>query len=266
MFLCETGGLLNNSPQPVVFLGHGSPLNAVEDTVFSRAWRRWGESLGRPRGVVMISAHWLTRGTQVTAHAHPPTLHDFYGFPDALYEMNYPAPGDPALAREVVTLLGEATLTEDWGLDHGAWGVLTHLFPDAQVPVVQVSLDTTLPLARVPEVARRLAPLRDQGVLVAASGNIVHNLRALNADPLGPAPEWARAFDEAVAQKVSVGALADLVAWTSLTPEAPRAHPGADHWVPLLYAAALRRPEDTVTFPVTGFQHGTVSMRAVQWG
>ena len=252
--------------QPVVFVGHGSPMNALEETTFSRAWRQWGKELGRPRGILCLSAHWWTEGTRVTAHTRPPTIHDFYGFPQELYGLRYPAPGDPSLAREVASLLGEADLTEEWGLDHGAWSVLRHLFPAADVPVVQVSLDRNLPPASIPEFARRLAPLRESGVLVVASGNIVHNLRTLSADPDAPVPAWVRDFDEAAAQRLGDGKHADLLDWPRLSPGAERAHPTPDHWIPLLYAAALRRPEDLVTFPVQGFQHGTISMRAVQWG
>ena len=252
-------------PWPVLFLGHGSPMNAVRETPYSQAWRALGEKLGTPSAVLCISAHWLTQGTRITSNRNPRTIHDFGGFPEELFQVQYPAPGDPNLARRTAELLGlgKNALTEEWGLDHGAWSVLRRLYPSADVPVVQLSLDANRTEADHMALGQKLAPLRRENVLILASGNIVHNLRFLNWSDVGPVPEWAREFDQAVAHAVLENKPEKLIRWDLLTPTARQAHPSPDHFWPLLYAMGLREPSDQLTFPVEGFQNSTISMRAV---
>jgi 4,5-DOPA dioxygenase extradiol len=255
---------------PVLFVGHGSPMNAIEDNTWSRGFRDLAAALPRPKAILSISAHWYVDGTFTTANARPETIHDFGGFPEALYRIEYPAAGDPALARRVVELVGErrASPSAEWGLDHGTWSVLVHLRPAADLPVVQLSIDGRLPPAEHLAIGRILAPLRDEGVLVMGSGNAVHNLRhAFSAGRRGDAetPDWARAFDEEIARGLSrhdgdalVGALAS---------EAGRlSHPTPDHYLPLLYAAGASGSEDPVRFPITGFDMSSLSMRSAILG
>jgi len=254
---------------PVAFVGHGSPMNAIEDNVWSRAFRDLGSRLPRPSAVLAISAHWYTRGTAVTANERPPTIHDFGGFPEPLYEIQYPAKGDPALADRVVSLLGPgvASTSLDWGLDHGTWSVLEHVWPTADVPVVQLSIDGRAPASRHVEIGRSLAPLRDEDILILGSGNIVHNLgdafgRMRSGDVATPA--WAAEFDGAVVRGLEAhdtGALARLIE----SPEGRKAHPTPEHYLPLLYAAGAGG-DDSVSFPITGFDLGSLSMRAVIFG
>jgi 4,5-DOPA dioxygenase extradiol len=255
---------------PVLFVGHGSPLNALEDNVWSRGFRTLAGLLPRPRAILAVSAHWYVPGTFLSGNERPPTIHDFGGFPQPLYEMEYPAPGDPALARRVVHLLGEdrAVVRDDWGLDHGTWSVLVHLRPDADVPVVQLSLDYRLPGEAHLEIGRRIAELRDEGVLVIGSGNIVHNLRhAFTSARSGETatPDWASRFDADVA-----GALEQhdggFLARSALSDTGRVAHPTPDHYLPLLYAAGASDARDPVRFPVTGFDMSSLSMRAVLFG
>lgn len=243
-------------------------MNVVGDNPATRAWARLGRALGKPRAVLCVSAHWLTRGTFVTGNPRPRTIHDFGGFSEELYRVQYPAPGDPALARRTAALLGlgSSAVTEEWGLDHGAWGVLRGMYPDADVPVVQLSLDTTLTESDHAALARRLRDLRREGVLIAASGNVVHNLGRIVWAEEAPVPDWAAGFDKAAADALGAGDLDALAAWRSLTPTAALAHPTPDHWWPLLYAAALREKSEPLNFPVEGFQNGTISMRAVRIG
>jgi 4,5-DOPA dioxygenase extradiol len=252
-------------PWPVLFLGHGSPMNAIKNNAYSKNWRTLGEQIGKPKSVLCVSAHWLTEGTQVTANENPKTIHDFGGFPGDLYQVQYPAPGNPTLARHVAELLELKIngLTDEWGLDHGAWSVLKHLYPDADVPVVQLSLDVNKSASAHVAMAKKLAPLRKDGVLILASGNVVHNLGLMNWAEDAPVPEWARRFDQTVVESIQSDNLDSLIHWETLTPEGARAHPSPDHYWPLLYAMALREKTDQVSFPVTGFQHGSISMRAV---
>ena len=256
----------SNGRMPAVFVGHGSPMNAIEDNVWSRGFRRLGEVLPRPRAILAISAHWFIRGTAVTANDAPPTIHDFGGFPEPLYEMRYPAMGDPDLARRIVELLGSdvASTSLEWGLDHGTWSVLVHLRPDADCPVVQLSLDARAPALRHVELARALAPLRDEGVLILGSGNIVHNLgdafgRMRSGDLATPA--WAAAFDGAVVQALERHDLAELARLVE-SADGRRAHPTPEHYLPLLYVAAVAG-DDAPAFPITGFDLGSLSMRSV---
>lgn len=236
-------------PMPVLFLGHGSPMNAIEDNPWSRTWRQLGERLRRPRAILCVSAHWETAGPQLTGSALPATLHDFHGFAQALFDVRYRAPGDPRLARRVVALLGDdagAGIDGARGLDHGAWSVLLPMYPGAAVPVVQLGIDTRRPGAWHYALARRLAPLRDEGVLILASGNIVHNLRLFDfhADD---APAWALRFRDTVNRHVRDGRHAALADWPALD-DAALAIPTPEHYLPLLYALAGARAGDAVEF------------------
>jgi 4,5-DOPA dioxygenase extradiol len=255
---------------PVLFVGHGNPMNAIEENAWSQGFRRLGALLPRPRAVLAVSAHWLARGTLLTASAQPETLHDFGGFPRALYEVKYPAPGDPALARRVADLLGaeRARPSDEWGLDHGTWSVLRHTYPAADVPVVQLALDVRLGPAEHLALGRALAPLRDEGVLVLASGNATHNLRhAFGAWQRGDTatPAWAAAFDADLARALEQRDHSWL--GRALEGEPGRlAHPTPDHYWPLLYAAGASDERDAVSFPITGFDMGSLSMRAALFG
>ncbi len=255
---------------PVLFVGHGSPMNAIEDNVWSRGFGALAAALPRPKAILAISAHWFTPGIFTTANERPETIHDFGGFPEELFRIRYPASGNPDLARRVVELVGEsrAALRSDWGLDHGTWSVLVHLRPAADVPVVQLSIDARLAAGDHLAIGRALAPLRDEGVLIMGSGNIVHNLRhAFTAWRQGATatPDWARSFDEEIARAVAGRETSALV--RALDSDAGRlAHPTPDHYLPLLYATGASGPEDLVRFPITGFDMASLSMRSVVFG
>ena len=256
----------NKARMPVLFIGHGSPMNAIDDNPWSRGFRALGQSLPQPKAILAISAHWYVRGTFLTGNANPETIHDFGGFPDELFRMQYPAPGDAELARRVVKLLGSrAGIREDWGLDHGTWTVLHHLRPKADVPVVQLSLDANLAPAAHVELGRALAPLRDEGVLIMGSGNATHNLRyAMTSYQRGDVstPPWAAGFDAEVEKAFTQRDGAFLA--RAVESEAGRmSHPTLDHYLPMLYAVGAATPQDQVTFPISGFDLGSLSMRSV---
>ena len=254
---------------PALFFGHGNPMNAIQSNAFTEAWSAIGRALPRPRAVLCVSAHWYLPATAVTAVAAPRTIHDFGGFPRELYEVRYPAPGDPALARRVGELLApvRVALDERWGLDHGTWSVLCHIFPDADVPVVQLSIDETQPPAFHYDLGRRLVPLRDDGVLVIGSGNVVHNLHAYawGRHPAEPF-DWALRFQDQVKRLLTAGQHGPLVDYDSLGGDAVLSVPTPDHYLPLLYVAGAHVPGETVQFPVEGIDGGSVSMLAVQLG
>jgi 4,5-DOPA dioxygenase extradiol len=253
---------------PAVFVGHGSPMNALERNRYTEAWRRLGESLPRPRAILCVSAHWYVRGTRVTAEARPRTIHDFGGFPRALFEVQYPAPGDPALAAEVRDRLAPAAveLDESWGLDHGTWSVLVHMFPAAEVPVLQLAIDRSRPAAFHYELGARLAPLRAAGVLVLGSGNLVHNLQAYAWDrPAAEPYDWAQRFEAEVRRRLDRGEHAPLIAYETLGADARLAVPTPDHYLPFLYVIG-QASGAPVSYPVDGFQGGSVSMLAVRVG
>jgi 4,5-DOPA dioxygenase extradiol len=255
---------------PAVFFGHGNPLNALRQNTWTEGWAAVGSSVPRPRAVLCVSAHWYLPGTFVTAQDAPRTIHDFGGFPRELYEVRYPAPGSPELARRVRELLAPAAdvgLDQRWGLDHGAWSVLCHAFPAADVPVVQLSIDETLPAQGHYELAKLLAPLRDEGVLVAGSGNLVHNLHAYAWGRAGVEPlDWAVRFEAQARALIAANDHAPLVNYERLGPDARLSAPTPDHYLPLLYALALRQEDDEVAFPVEGFDGGSVSMLTVKIG
>jgi 4,5-DOPA dioxygenase extradiol len=254
---------------PALFFGHGNPLNALEANDWTRAWQALGAALPRPRALLMISAHWFVPGTRVTAMRAPRTIHDFGGFPRGLYEVRYRAPGDPALAARVQELLAPLPVLADdeWGLDHGTWSVLGHVFPQADVPVVQLSIDETQPPAFHYALGQRLRPLRDAGILLAGSGDVVHNLHtyAWGRHPQEPY-DWALRFEARVRARLSAGEHEPLIDYASLTEDALLAVPTPEHYLPLLYVLGASVPGEPVSFPVEGMDGGSVSMLAVQFG
>jgi 4,5-DOPA dioxygenase extradiol len=252
---------------PAVFIGHGTPFNALQDNRFTQAWRAFGRQLPKPRAILAISAHWYIGATAATAMPKPPTVHDFYGFPREMYEINYPAPGAPEMVEALQELVAPVWLQSDtgqWGLDHGTWGVLVHMFPEADVPVVQLSIDGRQPAAYHLELGKRLAPLRDQGVLVMGSGNIVHNLQLMDRSLEGVGPEWAERYDSMVQRYVREGDDRALVEYER-QPDSNLAVPTPDHYLPLLYAVGLRRNDDTCDVVVDGLDLGCVSMTSFQF-
>lgn len=250
---------------PLVFLGHGSPMNAIEDTPFSRAWTELGRSLPRPKAILVVSAHWMTRGTTlVDVSALPRTIHDFYGFPQKLFDQQYPARGEPALAREVVSLLAShhAQGDDSWGLDHGAWTVLKFLYPGADVPVFQVSIDMGRGLAHQLEIGRTLSELRDRGVLILGSGNVVHNLGAVNWSAKAKPHDFALEFDQLFAARLTDRDFAALSDRQGLGPLLQIAHPSVDHYLPTLTIAGASDAGDDLTFITDSIDLGSISMRS----
>ena len=250
--------------QPAVFFGHGSPMNALGGP-FAAAWRDLGQAIGRPKGVLMISAHWETRGLGVTAQEHPETIHDFGGFPPALHAMQYPAPGSPALAARVADLTG-AVQTHQWGLDHGTWSVLHHVWPQADVPVVQLSLNRELTARQHYDLARALRPLRNEGIVIAGSGDFVHNLRTWKREDGAEPYAWASSFNTAVKAALERGDHDALIDWVGLAEDAQLSVPTDEHYLPLLYVAAQQAPGEPVSFFNDVIDGGSISMTGVRIG
>ena len=244
-------------------------MNALADNVYTQAWARLGRALPRPSAVLSISAHWYVPETGLTVSTSPRTIHDFGGFPRALFQVKYPAPGDPVLARRVQKLLAPLTvrLDETWGLDHGTWSVLCHMYPEADVPVVQLSIDESQPAGFHHELGRQLAPLREEGVLIVGSGNLVHNLHAY-AWGRHPAAafDWAVRFEQQVRQLLGAAEHRALADYENLGPDAQLAIPTPDHFLPLLYVIGTQQARERITFPVEGVDGGSISMLAVQVG
>lgn len=254
---------------PAVFFGHGNPLNAIASNAYTAAWRRIGEEIPRPKAILSISAHWFVPETGVTVMTAPRTIHDFGGFPKALYEVQYPAPGDPALARRVQHLLAplEVKLDESWGLDHGTWSVLRHVYPAADVPVVQLSLDARAPASFHFDLGQRLAPLRQENILIVGSGNLVHNLRAYDWGWELHAPyDWAARFEQEARERMQAGDIQPLVQYDRLGRDAALSIPTPDHYLPLLYVLATRQAGDRISFPVEGIDGGSISMLTARIG
>lgn len=248
-----------SSPVPALFCAHGSPMNLIGESPFSHALTRLGRTLARPQAILVISAHWTTVGRYVTTSAAPTTLYDFYGFPERLYRLTYPATGNPELAHRLCADL-QATGDERRGLDHGAWSILRHLFPDADIPVIQLSLDMSLSATRHWALGTRLQRYRDEGVMIIGSGNIVHNLERLDPDPLQHATPWAGMFAEAIKTALCRRDTTRLIHPEELSDAARLACPTPEHYRPMLYIAALRRPGEPLTFAYEGFEHGTISL------
>ena len=250
---------------PAVFVGHGSPMNALEDNVYTRAWEQLGKTLPQPKAILLVSAHWMTPGgVAVTAMPHPPTIHDFGGFPQALFDMQYPAPGSPELAGRIQNLLQPLPVEADlrWGLDHGAWSVLVKIYPEAQIPVVQLSLDLAQPARWHFELGQRLSALRDEGVMLMASGNVVHNLRQMRMH--SPAWDWAQRFNDAIGNAIRSGDDETVIDYLKLGDDARWSVPTNEHYLPLLYILGSRQPGETAQIVCDGTELGAISMMSVQ--
>jgi 4,5-DOPA dioxygenase extradiol len=254
---------------PAIFFGHGNPMNALSKNAYTEAWAAIGRSIPRPAAIVAISAHWYFPATAVTTDLRPRTIHDFGGFPPELYQVEYPAPGAPELAQRIQDILAPlpVILDDRWGLDHGTWSVLCHVFPQADIPVVQLSIDETQPPEFHYETGKRLAPLRDEGVLIIGSGNLVHNLHTYawgrhRVEPF----DWAVRFEQQAREFLWRGNHAPLIAYEQLGRDATLSAPTPDHYLPLLYVIALQREGEQVSFPVEGVDGGSVSMLTIQIG
>ncbi|MFI6676029.1 4,5-DOPA dioxygenase extradiol [Kribbella sp. NPDC050470] len=251
---------------PAAFLGHGNPMNALTRNRYTEAWRTFGESVPRPRAILVVSAHWYTNATAVTAMPRPRTIHDFYGFPQELFDIEYPAPGSPELAEQVADVCKPTWVGQDidsWGIDHGTWSVLLHAFPDAQIPVVQLSLNAFKDFDHHLELGRKLAPLRDEGILIVGSGNVVHNLRAVDYRQPETGYDWALRFDDVARQTLENSP--NEVAALDGHPDFARAVPTPDHYLPLLYIAGLADGEPLEQL-VDGHAAGSISMAAYTLG
>jgi 4,5-DOPA dioxygenase extradiol len=249
---------------PAAFIGHGSPMNAIESNRYTTAWRDFGRSVPRPRAILVVSAHWYINATAVTAMPRPRTIHDFYGFPRELFDMQYPAPGLPALAEEISDTVHPTWVGADvdsWGIDHGTWSVLVHAFPDASIPVVQLAINANEPADYHLNLGARLAPLRERGVLVLASGNIVHNLAGMDAARPDDGYDWAQRFDESAREQV-LDSPADILTLDAHR-DYPLAVPTPDHFIPFLYFAGLASVATTsADVLISGYNYGSLSMTA----
>ncbi len=254
---------------PAIFFGHGNPMNALSDNAYTRAWANIGRTVPTPKAVLCVSAHWYIQGVAVTAMDRPRTIHDFGGFPPELFEVEYPAPGSPVLASRVNELLGgEVALdTGRWGLDHGTWSVLCHVFPEADVPIVQLSINETEPAEFHYKLAAKLRPLRDEGILIIGSGNLVHNLHAYAWGNQSREPfDWALRFEQKALVLMASGEHDPLINYETLGKDALLSAPTPDHYFPLMYVLAQQQAGDTVSFPVEGFDGGSISMTSVMLG
>ena len=254
-----------NSLAPVLFIGHGSPMNAITQSPFTQTLSDLARRLPKPTAICCVSAHWQTRGIYVLESPKPKTIHDFGGFPRDLYTVQYPANGSPEIAKNTADLLAEHDphLTSEWGLDHGTWSVLCHMFPDANIPVYQISLDLSRSVAEHLLVAKELMDLRKKGVWILGSGNVVHNLGMLDWENPDSGFDWAHIFDAYVKEALLNDTPDKLVNFQQGGSEARLAVPTLDHYLPLIYMLGLRRPTDQISFPYEGFEYGGISMRAV---
>lgn len=264
--LKETDGKM-----PVLFIGHGSPMNGIEDNLFSKTWVKLGAEIPKPKAVLVVSAHWLTNGTHITAMEAPKTIHDFGGFPQALFDVQYPAPGSPELALETSKLITSTSvgLDHDWGLDHGTWTVVRHMYPNADIPVLQLSIDYSKPPQYHYDLAKELAALRKKGVLIIGSGNMVHNLRMVAWDKLDE-PEfgydWAQEINQVFKEKIVAGDVQSLIQYERLGSAAQLAIPTPDHYYPLLYTLGLQDKTDAIDFFNDKAVGGSLTMTSVKIG
>ena len=252
---------------PALFIGHGSPMNTLELNGFTRAWRALGQALPRPRAILSVSAHWFIDATAVTVMPRPRTIHDFYGFPKPLFDFQYPAPGSPEIAQEVIEAVKPAWVGSDqdqWGLDHGTWSVLAHLYPDAAVPVVQLSINALQPLEYHLELGTRLASLRDKGILVLSSGNVVHNLRLVDWNRPAEGTDWAQRFDEAAVKLMTEDP--SSIAKLQEHPDFALAVPTPDHFLPLIYTAGMAAANGGAQALIQGYSMGSLSMTSYNVG
>lgn len=260
-----------DSKHPVLFIGHGSPMNGIEDNEFSRTWAKMGEEIVRPKAVLVISAHWLTRGTHITAMEEPKTIHDFGGFPQALFDVQYPAKGNPELAEYTSKLITSTNvgLDHDWGLDHGTWTVVRHMYPDADIPVLQLSIDYGRPPQYHYELSKEIASLRKKGVLIIGSGNMVHNLRMVDWQRLNEPNygfDWAIEMNDVFKQTITDGNHKALIDYESLNKAAKLAIPTPDHYYPLLYNLGLQDNNDSISFFNDKLVGGSLNMTSVKIG
>jgi 4,5-DOPA dioxygenase extradiol len=254
---------------PTIFFGHGNPMNALHRNAWTEDWAEIGRSIPKPKAILCISAHWYIRALAVTAMERPRTIHDFGGFPRGLFEYQYSAPGSPELAARVIELVGEEAVADErqWGLDHGTWAVLCHVYPDADIPVVQLSIDETQPADWHYALGKQLAPLRDEDILIIGSGNLIHNLHTYawgrhDAEPF----DWALRFEETARRLILAGDHEPLINYESLGKDALLSAPTPDHYLPLLYILAQQRDGEQATFPVEGFDGGSISMTSIRIG
>ncbi|WP_461090146.1 4,5-DOPA-extradiol-dioxygenase [Spirosoma gilvum] len=264
--LAEKGPLM-----PVLFVGHGSPMNGIEDNEFSRRWKKIATEIPTPTAVLVVSAHWFSRGTKITAMDFPETIHDFGGFPQALFDVQYPAPGSPTLAKETASLIHSAhvELAHDWGLDHGTWTIVRHMYPDAKIPVLQLSIDFTKGPQYHYDLARELYELRKKGVLIMGSGNMVHNLRMVAWDKMNVPNygyDWALSLNDRFKQLISDGDTKPLINYNLLGREAALAIPTPEHYLPLLYTLGLKGSHDSVSFFNDHAVAGSLTMTSVRLG
>lgn len=264
--LDEAGPLM-----PVLFVGHGSPMNGIEDNEFSRRWTRMAKEIPTPTAVLVVSAHWFTKGTKITAMDFPETIHDFGGFPKALFDVQYPAPGNPALAKETAALLHSThvELAHDWGLDHGTWTIVRHMYPEAKIPILQLSIDYTKGPQYHYDLARELYTLRKKGVLIIGSGNMVHNLRMVAWDKMDVPNygfDWAKSLNDKFKQLISDGDVKPLINYNMLGREAALAIPTPEHYLPLLYSLGLQGTKDSVSFFNDRAVAGSLTMTSVKIG
>ncbi|RZL37340.1 MAG: 4,5-DOPA dioxygenase extradiol [Pedobacter sp.] len=256
---------------PVLFIGHGSPMNGIEDNEFSRTWSKFGKEIPKPKAVLVISAHWLTRGTYITAMPNPKTIHDFGGFPQQLFDVQYPAPGNPNLAAATSQLITstDVGLDHDWGLDHGTWTVVRHMYPNADIPVLQLSIDYNKPPQYHYDLAKQLQSLRKKGVLIIGSGNMVHNLRMIAWDKMQQDNygfDWAIEMNTIFKEKLGNNDFKSLIEYEKLGAAAKLAIPTPDHYYPLIYAMALQDNKDDVSFFNDKLVGGSLNMTSVKWG
>lgn len=253
---------------PVAFIGHGSPMNAIEENTFTQSLARLGKTWPKPKAIVSVSAHWVTEGTWVTAMPSPKTIHDFGGFPKALFDVQYPAPGSPEVAALVQKVVQSTPVNLDqevWGLDHGTWSVLKHIYPHANIPVLQMSLDLSQPAEYHFKIGTELSVLRDQGVLILASGNVVHNLRQIKWGGDAHAYEWALEFDEWIRQKLVIRDFSKLMYEFHSSAAGKLSIPTLEHYVPVFYILGASTEQDKLRFVFEGIQNGSISMRSFVW-
>lgn len=245
---------------PVLFIGHGSPMNAIEDNKFSRSWTVLGKTLGKPKAILSVSAHWFTRGTKVNDSPTPAMIYDMYGFPDELYALKYPAPGSPELAYRARNLIGDfVTIDNNWGIDHGSWSVLHRMFPEADIPVVQLSVNALLSPAEHYQIGQKLRALRNEGVLILGSGNVVHNLSRVDWR-MNDGQPWAQEFDQYIHRAVTSGRHQDVIDYASVGESAHLSVPSIDHYAPLLYVLGASDADDEVRVINADCTLGSMSM------
>lgn len=264
-------GFNNTEKMPVLFLGHGSPMNAIEENQFVQGFRDAANKIPKPNAILCVSAHWYTEGTFVTAMDMPKTIHDFYGFPKELFDVNYPAPGNPDLAHETAELLAPVKVGEDhsWGLDHGAWSVIRHMYPEADIPVIQLSIDYRKPPEYHFELAKKLSKLREKGILIIGSGNIVHNLRMIdwrNIDTVGAGWDWAIEAREKTNNWLLDGNFENLLNYRNMGTELQYAIPTPDHFLPLIYTLGLKEKSENLSLFNDELIGGSLSMTSVRIG